>query len=284
VQRRASDTRVRAAVTDSSRSSAANPAAATGAQAVDRAASLLVHVLGATGPVPFPDLVAATGLPKSTVSRLLSSLERSRLISRTDSGEVIAGDVITAFARSHSSEDDLVSLARPALQRLSEATGETINLAVPTETGVVQIDQVDARFLLGAANWLQQEVPYHASAVGKVLLAHGSALPVGRLAKLTDRTRTTRTALEADLHKYLELGYAVADGELEPGLVAIAAPVLDSSGRAIAALCVSGPSSRLTARTIARVGQLLVDECTSLSSTLSQPSPVRRITRKAGAA
>ena len=256
----------------------------SGAQAVDRAASLLVRVLTAPEPLTFPELVSISGLPKSTVSRLLSSLERNRLIGRTSTGEIVAGDVVAAFARRHDSQEHLIAKVRPTLERLAAATGETVNLAVSTGTGVVQIDQVDSRYMLGAANWVGREVPFHASALGKALLAHGTPLPVGRLAKLTERTHTTRPELDADLRRCLETGYAVADGELEPGLVAIAAPLLDADGRAVAAISVSGPSSRLSSTQIDRVGQLIADECIRLSATLYPTSPSGRTPRKAGAA
>jgi DNA-binding IclR family transcriptional regulator len=271
--------------------------ATTGAQAVDRAASLLVHVLGAGEAVAFPDLVTSTGLPKSTVSRLLASLERNRLVARTASGEVVPGDVALAFARRHSPHDELVERARPALERLGAATGETVNFAIPSEGGVVQIDQVDSRFLLGAVNWLDRQVPYHASASGKAMLAHGLPIPSGRLPRLTERTRTSRTALEADLRRCIELGYAVADGELEPGLVAVAAAVLGPDGRAVGAISVSGPTSRLTPRLASQVGHLVAQECAALSvhpkpraphqrpsTTATQATPRRPTPRKAGAA
>jgi DNA-binding IclR family transcriptional regulator len=264
--------------------SSSHRGATAGAQAVDRAASLLVLIVSAGRPVTFPDLVSATGLPKSTVSRLLSSLERNRLISRTDDGDVAPGGVLTAFARAHSPEDDLIAVARPYLERVGQLTGETINLAVPSPTGVVQIDQVDARFLLGAINWLDLEVPYHASASGKVLLAHGVPLPQGRLTRLTDRTLTTRPALDAALRTAARNGYAVADGELEPGLLAVSAAVLGPDGVAVAAISVSGPAARLNARQIARIGSLLVTEARSLSAQLSRPPQGRGSSRKVGAA
>lgn len=258
--------------------------ATTGAQAVDRAASLLVHVLRAHEPVAFPELVAATGLPKSTVSRLLGSLERGGLVARTQTGEVVPGDVVTAFARRHDPHDDILERARPALERLAAATGETVNLAVGGESGVVQIDQVDAAYLLGVVNWIDRQVPYHASASGKALLAHGHPLPAGRLVKLTERTRTTRPALEADLRRCLERGYAITDSELEEGLVAVSAAVLGPEGRAIAAISVSGPSSRFSPRAVARAGALLVSECAALSSPLPNQSKARTPNRKEGAA
>jgi DNA-binding IclR family transcriptional regulator len=259
-------------------------AGATGAQAVDRAASLLLAVLASGSPVPFTRLVDSSGLPKSTVSRLLSSLERSALIERTDEGDVVPGDALTAYARRHSPEDELVRLARPCLERLGDATGETINLAVAVGGGVVQIDQVDPRFVLAAVNWVDRTVPFHCSALGKAFLAFGTPLPRGRLARLTDLTITTRAALESDLARARDLGYAVADGELEPGLVAVAAPVLDDHGRAVAGISVSGPSTRIEGADIDAIGRLLVTEARALSALLSRHSVVPGTPRKAGAA
>ena len=256
----------------------------SGARAVDRAADLLVTVIAAGAPVSFTGLVSASGLPKSTVSRLLSSLERNGLIARTASADVVPGAVLTAYARTHSPEDDLLSCARPALERLGTLTGETINLAVPAHDGVMQIDQVDPRFMLGAVNWLGREVPYHCSALGKVLLAHGATLPAGRLVRLTDRTLTSRSALADDLRLTRERGYAVADGELEPGLIAIAAPIMGDDDHAVAAISVSGPAVRITPSVARRIGAQIVAEAHEVSTLLTRSRSGLASPGRAGAA
>ena len=102
-----------------------------GTQAVDRAAAVLTAVLGATDPVTFADLVARTGLPKSTVSRLTTSLERNGLLQRTAAGAWQPGTAITDYALSVRPEDDLLRIAQPFLDALGSMTGETVNLAVP---------------------------------------------------------------------------------------------------------------------------------------------------------
>lgn len=244
-------------------------AASGGTQAVDRAAVLLVAVLAADGPVSSSELVTASGLPKSTVSRLLASLERGGLVQRDHDGEVLPGPRITDYALSVRPEDTLVRIAQPHLERLGEATGETVNLAVPIGGEVRQIAQVDSTYLLGAVNWLDRPVPFHCSALGRVFLAHGHPLPTGRLPRLTDRTVTSRTQLQRELARVADRGYAVVDSELEPGLVAVAAPVRSTDGSVTAAVSVSGPSVRLTPHAIPGVGARVIEAADAITLALS---------------
>ena len=243
-------------------------AAAAGTQSVDRASSLLVAVLDASEEVPFSELVATVGLPKSTVSRMLSSLEVHGLVRRGSDASVRPGPVMTRYANSGRG-DQLLRVAQPHLERLGELTKETVNLAVPGVRDVEQISQVDSRFLLGSVNWIGQAVPFHCSALGKVFLAHGvTDLPKGRLERRTDRTITSRERLEIDCKVTRQRGFAVADGELEPGLIAIAAPIFGSAGTVVAAVSVSGPSARITRDRVAEVGRLLMEEAGDISTQL----------------
>jgi len=112
-------------------------------------------------------------------------------------------------------------------------------------------------------------VSLHCSALGKVFLAHGVAtLPKGRLEQHTAHTLTTRPAVAADLALVKERGYAITSEELEPGLVAIAAPIRSEEGDVIAAISVSGPTIRLTPDRISSVAALLVAQTQSLSKEL----------------
>jgi IclR family acetate operon transcriptional repressor len=239
----------------------------TGTQAVDRAAQLLIQVARHRDPVTFTELTSASGLAKSTTSRLLTALERNGLVRRDPAGRFSPGEVFVSYACRGGVEADLVSVAQPVLARLGEQTGETVNLGVPREAGQVeQIAQVDSRFLIGGTNWVGLAVPLHCAALGKVLLAFGAAeLPAGRLAARTARTITSRAALAAELAVVRGQGYAVTDEELEPGLVAVAAPVFAGGAAAVAAISVSAPASRLTA------GQLrgVAAGCMAAARTLS---------------
>lgn len=269
----------------SDRGGLAAPAGPVGTQAVDRAALLLVAVLDSPEPVASADLVAASGLPKSTVSRLLSSLERSGLVQRTDDGAMVPGPVIADYALSVRPEDTLVRMAQPSLDRLGALTRETVNLAIPLGGEVRQIAQVDSTYLLGAVNWLDQPVPFHCSALGRVFLAHGYPLPAGRLPRLTEHTLTSRSQLQRELDRVARQGFAVVDSELEPGLVAVAAPIRSADGSVTAAVSVSGPSVRLTPEAIPQVAAHVVEAADAISLALRpQPRHDRAGTSRKGAA
>jgi IclR family transcriptional regulator, acetate operon repressor len=254
-----------------------------GTQAVDRAARLLSEVVHSADPMTFTGLSATTGLAKSTTSRLLLALERNGLVRRDDHGRFLPGEMFVSFAWRGGAEAGLVAVAQPFLERLGQATGETINLGVASHGLVEQIAQVDSTFLIGGTNWVGMSVPLHCSALGKVLLACGTAqLPPGPLERRTAKTITTEPALRADLASVRARGYAVTDEELEPGLVAVAAPIYGCDGTVVAALSVSAPASRMTRDGLAAAAAHCVEEAAGLSAVLGYRQRAARQNRKAG--
>jgi IclR family acetate operon transcriptional repressor len=240
----------------------------SGSQAIDRASELVRQVVDATQPVTFSDLAASSGLAKSTASRILNALERNGLLRRDVNGVFLPGDAFVRYALRGNADDDLATVAQPYLDRLGELSRETINLGVTRQTSVVQIAQVDSLYVLGATNWLGRSEPLHATALGKVLLAFDAAqLPAGRLERLTPHTTTGRANLEVELSQVRRRGYAVASEELEIGLMAIAAPVWRDDN-VIAAISVSGPSTRIDTRRIIQVAAWCVAEASALSMVL----------------
>jgi len=241
----------------------------TGTQAVDRAARLVTEVVHAPDAVTFTELATATGLAKSTTSRLLDALERGGLVRRDADGRFSPGEVFVRYAWRGGAEAGLTEVAKPFLDRLGELTGETVNLGVAHDGMVEQIAQVDSRYLIGGTNWLGRPVPLHCAALGKVLLAYGAIeLPPGRLEARTARTITSRAALDESLQQVRHSGYAITDEELEPGLVAVAAPVFRDGAAVVAALSVSAPASRLTPARLPEVVAACVHEADGLSATL----------------
>lgn len=242
--------------------------APTGARAIDRAAQLLVRVVESSEPETVTELAEVTGLPKSTASRLVAALERQGLVQRDGGrGSIRPGPVLVSFARRSLPNADLVELCGPALDRLAEASGETVNLAVPASSGVEQLAQRDSRHFLGSTNWVGRTVPYHASAVGKIFLAYGTARLPKRLEQLTPRTIVDRGELERVLDETLTRGYTTTVDELEPGLWAVAAPVHAASG-VVAALSISGPTVRLHDGLLEELSRPLIAEAAAVSARL----------------
>lgn len=243
------------------------PDAPTGAQAIDRASTLLLHIMQAEQPPLLTQLATTHDLAKSTTSRILSALERQGLVARDVAGAFIPGPALTRFARSRAGQLDLVPQYRPLLERIASVTGETANLAIATADAVELLDQVDGQYLLGTRNWVGSSVPFHCSALGKVLLAFGVAeIPPGRLERRTAKTISTRSELVTELEQVKRRGFAVIRDELEEGLTAIAAPLRDADGSVVAAISITGPTARITNARTPALGLLLVDETRRFST------------------
>ena len=221
----------------------------TGTQSVERTTELIGLVVRAEVPMTYTDLVAATGLPRSTVSRLLGAIERGGLVERDASGAYRGGRLFAEYATRFDRVDELVRVAHAHLVDLADETGETVNLAVAWGAHVAHVDQVDARFVIGSVNWVNIDVPSHCSALGKVMQAWGAVRrPIGRLEIRTPHSISTHADLEAELERTRLRGYALTRGELEEGLDGIAVPVRNTADTVIAALGVSGPTFRIGER------------------------------------
>jgi DNA-binding IclR family transcriptional regulator len=247
---------------------AAGPAAVgperTGTQAIDRAAQLLVLVLTAERPSGLGELAQAAELPKSTASRLLEALERQGLVAQDGArGRFSVGPVLLRFGQRGLLDRHLAELAQPHLHALAEASGETVNLAVPGALGVEHIAEVSSRHFLGTGQWVGRRVPYHCTAVGKVLVAFSGVEP-GPLEAHTPATIAEPEQFAAEIARVRRDGSAIAVDELEVGLTGLAAPVFGAGGRAFAALSISGPTLRLHAQLIAELRPTLIHEAREL--------------------
>jgi len=242
-----------------------------GAQAIDRAARILVRLVESDEVVTLSGVMEDTQLPKSTAARLLRALERNGLAQRRRGGGFRPGPVLVEYARRDTSMGDLATLAWPFLERLGQTTGETTNIAIPTPGGVARVAQVDSNHPLGAGNWVGSRIPIHASSMGKVFMAFAAAQPpFGRLAKLGPSTITDIGALLADLDRVRHLGYATTWEELDAGLCSTAAPVRGSRGTVIAAISVAAPTVRTSRERLAELSAQVVLEADALSAAINR--------------
>jgi DNA-binding IclR family transcriptional regulator len=231
---------------------------ATGAtyQSAERVLALLTSFDETRDELGVTEMAKTIGVHKSTASRLAAALERAGLLARHGRRYRLGLEVIrlgTLALR----DFDFVASMQPAMDKLSHHTGETINLAVPAGTEILNVAEVPSTYILSCSgSWIGRRTKPHAVANGKVLLAFG-AIPVPRqLERYTNQTITSREALEAELAAVRRNGYATAVAELEEGLVAVASPVLDGTGACVAALSVSGPAFRMRPEALDELGRL----------------------------
>jgi DNA-binding IclR family transcriptional regulator len=196
-------------------------------------------------------LARATGLAPATAGRLLATLEDEQFVERGDAGWTVGRDLVRIAQRADPHRA-LARRARPMLEHLAAAAGESAMLAIPRPgPGMAIVAQADGPRLLGLANWVGRDIDLHASAAGKLVLAEldDSALTAWirreRPRRHTPRTLTRRADLLADLRRVRERGWAEIDGESEPGLASISMPVRDRDGRLVAMPGFSGPADRL---------------------------------------
>ncbi len=248
---------------------------ATGTRSLDRATDLVATVVHADQPMSFADLQDASGLAKSTTSRMLTALERSGLLERDATGSYVAGRLFWLYAARHDPWEELVRLARPVMERIGVDTGETVHLSVTRGDHVVQVAQVDSTYLLGTRDWTEIDVPVHCSALGKVFLAWDALdLPAGELERPTPATLADPADLRRDGLRSRERGWALTNDELEIGLTGIAVPVFGIHDDVVASLGISGPTPRLGAR-LDELGHHLLAQSTALSSLLRGPASPR---------
>lgn len=206
------------------------------------------------------EISARLGIHKSTMHRLLGTLEAKRFVQRDpETGRYRLGTRILELAFLVMEHNDLQQRARPHLYRLVEQCQETVDLSVLDGTQVVYLEVVESPHRVKLAARPGQRLPAHSTASGKALLAFippqdlGRVLSAGDLARYTESTLTTREALLKDLEATRQRGYAVSFQEHEAGINAVAAPVLDMRGHPIAAVAVAGPAFRLTPERILEI-------------------------------
>ncbi len=232
-----------------------------GTQAVQRAMALLKAFDDDHPTWGLSQLSRETGLNKTTVHRLLAALEREGMLGRAADGEsyVLGPEVVVLGGRALRS-NNLRAIARPELERLADDTRETASLEILSAGEMLVIDELVGGYLMSGVPDLGSRWPLHASSTGLAVLAFlpepdANDLLPRTLPVVTAATITGHSALRAELARVRERGYSVADETLEVGLVAIAAPIFDHDGRAIAALSIAGPKLRITAECVPTIGE-----------------------------
>ena len=226
---------------------------------IDTAIDVLYHLHAAQQACGLTTIGSALGLPKSSTHRLLATLARRGLVDRDDSGRYRPGISLVALGLGALDREPIVLAARPVLEREARALDETLFLTAARGGRILVLDKVEGTSVLRASPQVGSEVPVHATAVGKLYLAFSpEAVEVrsGGLPRFSRATRTTRTALKADVDRARECGWAENREEWHLGLTVVAAPVL-LGGRMAGAVTLAAPAVRMTPAQAAKVGPRL---------------------------
>lgn len=228
-------------------------------QSVDRVLALLTSFDETRTELGVTEMAGLLGVHKSTASRLAATLERAGLLVRYGRRYRLGFEVIRlGTVALHSF--DLIASMQAAMDKLSRHTGETINLAVPAGTDILNVAEVPSTFILSCTGgWTGRRTKPHAVANGKVLLAYGALPMPDQLERYTEHTIITREALAAELEAVRDSGYAIAVAELEEGLAAVASPIFDAAGNCVAALSISGPAFRMPPENLPQLGRLCAE-------------------------
>jgi len=216
-------------------------------RAVQRAFDLLALIGAGQGAATLSELARGSALPVSTVARLLATLESADFVRRDPVGRYVPGARLLQVGLGALRGFSLYELAAPHLQRLSEASGETANLAVRVDAEhAMYLRQVVSPRSIHHASWLGRLLPLRRTAVGAAL--SGVIPPAGYVAR--------RNTLERDV-------------------TAIAAPVRGPDGEVVAAFSITGPSFRIHDRDLPRLGDLVVREARLAAEALGVPPQAR---------
>ena len=225
---------------------AVNPSAVHRVPVIDRMAEILFLLERRPQGATTRDLVQSLRLPRTTVYRILNTLQFHGIVRRSASGAYALGPRLLSLAASavpESAVEDLPAVAQPHLERLSSATGEGSKVSIVDDSQLLVVCAVSGKKEYALTVVPGQRLPLHAGAAGKTLLAHlpkaeVKALLDAGLIRYTPNTLVNAKKLMTELARVRRQGWAEDHGEYVPSIHAFAAPIMDPTGKVVAALSV----------------------------------------------
>lgn len=212
-------------------------------QSLSRALQILTGLRD--GARSLDDLAGELGVHKTTVLRLLRTMEAERFVRRDDAHRYTLGSRLFALADAATEQYVVRRVAAAHLRALNRSTGQTVHLAAYENGQVVYVDKLDSAHSVRMYSEVGAPAALHCTAVGKVLLAarpdRDTIAGAIDYQRYTDRTITDPAALRAELRKVAAQGWAEDHAEHESFINCIGAPVTDGTGRVVAAVSMSVP-------------------------------------------
>jgi DNA-binding IclR family transcriptional regulator len=243
-------------------------------QSIERAAAILRSFSEAEPELGVTELSQRLGLHKSTISRIVATLQREGLVGQNpETGKYRLGVGLVSLAGVALGRINVRGAAQPYLDSLVRETQETVTVEILTDGVCLIVEQKESPQPVRYVSWIGRRFPLHCTASGKVLLAacaedERQALLSFPLRRYTAHTIVAYDALQAALAGVTADGYAVALEEYELGFGAIAAPIYDHAGHTVGSLAISSPSFRLSRAQFAALVPCLHQTAAAISAEL----------------
>jgi DNA-binding IclR family transcriptional regulator len=233
-------------------------------RAVDRALDILLCFTKQTPRLTMTQIAEQVGMNKSTVHRLLGTLEKKRFVQRDPStGLYQLGIRVLQMVYLTMEHNNLRQYASPFLRSLCEQHRETITLSILDNADVVFLDVIESTQRVKLAASTGQHLPAFATAAGKAILAYLPEQTVNEILGQGMQLYTSKTIQSLEvfknaLHQIRVQGFSISEQEFEDGINAVAAPIRDPNGLPIAAITVAGPAYRLSGERMREIGPSVV--------------------------
>lgn len=239
-----------------------------GTQAIDRALEVLSSFVQDSDQ-GISEISAVTGLSPSTVHRIVRALVVGGYLEQSQSSDRYRLGHAALILGQSAREAHGFSTALPILEQLGGETGESVNMGVRDGTEVVVVLRVESVQPLRFDQPAGSRISLHCSSMGKSLLAFSERDLKGlKFDAVTPLTITSKQGLMADLDDVQERGFALDCEESILGVSCVGAPVLDGSGKAVAAIAVQGPTVRMTPERQAHIGRRLMHAAAEISEAM----------------
>lgn len=247
-------------MTQSSRQPEMTEGRVSGTQSITRAFAVLNVFRDASGDLGVVEVAERLGLTLSTAHRIARALVLEGYLAQEVGRERYRLGPQALLLGQAAQRALGMDLARPVLQRLAERTGESVNLGLLDGDHAVVIQRVESTQPLRFSMEVGARIELHATSMGKSLLAFNDELAsyvdglTGGLIQLTDKTHATVGSLRADLAQVRLRGWSIDDEESMLGVRCVAAPVIDSAGKARSAVAIQAPAVRMPDGRFAELG------------------------------
>jgi DNA-binding IclR family transcriptional regulator len=253
-------------------------------RSVVRALDVLAELGKAREPMALAAVARQVGMHPTTTLRMLESLRLRGMVRLVDDGRYEVGSATLELGKSFVSRISISRFAYPAVEALAARVDETASIGVLDEGQVLYIAIAHGQHEFGIQSLPYARHPSHCTALGKVLLADLTPERVNELLgasleALTPNTITDPKQLRAELRSVGARGYTVDDEERMPGVLCIAAPVRDHSGKVAAAISVSGPAFRMRRAGLGRLTQAVMESAAVTGEKLGAPADPSALVR-----